>query len=289
MKVLILGGAGMLGHRLWLNLRDRHDVWVTVRGTSHVFDDKFNYDSQRVITQVNALRFDDVVRTIGTVQPDVVVNCIGVIKQHPLAKEAIPSLEINSVLPHRLAELCKAARCRLIHISTDCVFSGKTGGYTEDDVSDAEDLYGRSKFLGEVHSERHVVTLRTSIIGPELHTHFGLLEWFLSQSGPVSGFQKAIYTGFTTDELSRIIDMYVLPNDDLHGLYQVASEPINKYELLRLFNQHYHQDLTIGVNDEFMCDRSLNADRFNEATGYNPPDWSAMVAAMAANNPYLKD
>ena len=205
---------------------------------------------------------------------------MGLIKQHPNANDPILALETNALLPHRLAVLCRATQARLVHISTDCVFSGERGNYTEDDISDARDLYGRTKYLGETVAP-NAVTLRTSLIGPELHTNYGLLAWFLSQSAPVNGFRKAIYTGLTTDELSRVIAEYVLPNPQIQGLYHVSSDPISKYDLLHLFNRAYARDLPIHAQTSFVCDRSLNSTRFRHATGYSAPTWPDMVAVMA--------
>lgn len=286
MKCLILGGSGMLGHRLWINLRQAHETWVTVRGTAQVFPQHPDFDPSYVIEQIDALRQDDVVAVMGHIRPNVVINCVGLIKQHPKADDPILALETNALLPHRLAALCQAAGARLIHISTDCVFSGRQGRYTEEDASDAQDLYGRTKYLGEP-SAPSAVTLRTSIIGPELHTRFGLLAWFLHQNGPINGFQRAIFSGFTTDELSRVVLDYVLPNPALQGLYHVAANPISKYDLLHLFNQNYGRGVQIHPQTTFECDRSLVGTRFAQATGYVPPAWPDMVAAMAANHaPY---
>ena len=280
MKCLILGGTGMLGHRLWINLSRKYETWVTVRGAARVFPEHPDFNRSFVLEHVNALNLNDVIRVIGKIHPDVVINCVGLIKQHASANDPILALETNALLPHRLAALCEASQARLIHISTDCVFSGDKGSYTEDDTSDARDLYGRTKFLGET-SYPHTVTLRTSIVGPELHARYGLLEWFLSQNQPIKGFQKAIYTGFTTDELSRIIIDYVLPTPHLQGLYHVSSTPISKYELLQLFNQCYDRGLTIEADNDFKCDRSLLSERFKSITGYMTPTWPEMVASMA--------
>lgn len=288
MKCLILGGTGMLGHRLWSNLSRTHECWVTVRGRASVFPHHPDFNRAHVLEQVNALDWNSLIGAMGQVNPDVVINCVGLIKQHPSANDPILALETNSLLPHRLAALCQATQSRLIHISTDCVFSGTKGNYTEDDPSDAQDLYGRSKYLGEV-SAPHAVTLRTSIIGPELHTRFGLLEWFLSQNGRVQGFQKAIYSGFTTDELSRIIADYVLPNPALQGLYHVSSNAISKYDLLHLINQAYGRGLAIDAQSSFVSDRSMLSPRFQAFTGYRPPSWAEMIAQMAQNHaPYYE-
>src|SRR5450759_3391109 len=232
MKILILGGSGMLGHRLWMNLRKDHEVWVTVRGEHNPFPCVPEFPEEFIRYRVDGLMFEEVTRALASIQPDLVINCIGLIKQMGhLAKDPLFSISLNSLLPHRISLICRAAKIRMIHISTDCVFSGKKGHYTEEDQSDAEDLYGRTKFLGEVYYP-HCVTLRTSIIGMELKTRLGLIEWFLAQQGTIKGFKRAIFTGFTTDELSHIIENYVIPNLDLHGLYQVSSNPISKYDLL---------------------------------------------------------
>jgi len=176
----------------------------------------------------------------------------------------------------------------MVHISTDCVFSGKKGSYTEEDQSDAEDLYGRTKFLGEV-AYPHCVTLRTSLIGQELKTHLGLIEWFLAQKGTIQGFTRAIYTGFTTDELSRVIKDCIIPNPELRGVVQVSSDPISKYDLLQLAKQAYKRDdINIVPNDEFFCDRSLDSTRFRQITGYQPPSWPEMVQEMARNSTFYK-
>jgi dTDP-4-dehydrorhamnose reductase len=204
-----------------------------------------------------------------------------------LARDPLFSIQLNSLLPHRISLICRAAKIRMIHVSTDCVFSGKRGNYKVDDQSDAEDLYGRTKFLGEVHYP-HCVTLRTSIIGLELKNRLGLIEWFLAQEGTIKGFTKAIYSGFTTDELSRIINDYVIPDNELHGLYQVSSEPISKYDLLMLAKESFKQDINILPEEDFFSDRSLNSTNFRTITGYQPPSWQAMIEEMASSYPFYE-
>lgn len=276
----------MLGHRLWTELSGRYETWTTVRGRATLFPDHPDFNRAYVVEHVDARVWHDLVAVLAKVQPDVVINCIGLIKQHPLASDPILSLETNALLPHRLALLCQASGARLIHISTDCVFSGAKGNYTEEDISDAQDLYGRSKYLGET-SAPNAITLRTSIIGPELYTQYGLLAWFLSQQQAVKGFKKAIFSGFTTDELSRIIADYVIPNPTLTGLYHVSSDPISKYDLLTLFNEFYQRGLTITPQSDFVCDRSLNSNCFRNAVSYTPPAWPIMIEAMAQKHrPY---
>jgi dTDP-4-dehydrorhamnose reductase len=287
MKILILGGHGMLGHRLWLNLRKEHEAWVTVRQTSSPFPDRPDFPSKYVRPDVDASNFDQVTRALASIQPDLVINCIGLIKQMGhLARDPIMAISLNALLPHRISLVCRAAKIRMIHISTDCVFSGKKGNYLESDESDANDLYGRSKFLGEVAYPPHTITLRTSIIGHELKTRMGLIEWFLAhQDGEtVKGYTRAIFSGFTTDELSRIIMDYVIPHPELTGLHHVSSEPIAKYDLLRLANNAYGRNINILPDDQVVIDRSLDSTRFRQATGYQSPSWTEMIREMAENS-----
>jgi dTDP-4-dehydrorhamnose reductase len=284
MKILILGGSGMLGHRLWVNLSQKHETWVTVRGDASQIPDLPEFPRKYIRTDVDALNFDQVTRALASIQPDLVINCIGLIKQMGhIARDPIFSISLNALLPHRVSLICRTARIRMIHISTDCVFNGKKGNYTEDDPSDAEDLYGRTKFLGEV-AYPHTITLRTSIIGRELKTRLGLIEWFLAQKGEIQGYQKAIYTGFTTDEFSRILLDYVIPRPDLSGVYHVSSEAISKHDLLILTKQAFQSDVTIAPNVDYVLDRSLDSTRFRQATGYHPPSWPDMIRDMAQNS-----
>ena len=283
MKILILGGTGMLGHRLWLNLGQVHETWVSVRGDASAFPDLPEFPRKYILPRVDALILDQVQETIASIQPDLVINCIGLIKQVSLVNDPISSISLNALFPHQVALICRKAGIRMVHISTDCVFSGKKGRYVESDQSDAEDLYGRTKFLGEAIYP-HTITLRTSIIGRELKTGLGLIEWFLAQKGTIRGYKGAIYTGFTTDELSRIILNYIIPNTNLNGLYHVSSDAISKYDLLMLAKDSFGRDLTILPDENFASDRSLDSTRFREITGYKPPSWPMMIDELKRNS-----
>lgn len=280
MRILVLGGDGMLGHQLLKQLSPRHHVAVTLR------QDKSSYDSYGLFTEdkaffgIDVRSIDRVSEVMAQFQPDAVINCVGIIKQRPSAKQLILSLEINALLPHRLAVLCRLAGARLVHMSTDCVFSGRKGNYLESDVSDAEDLYGRSKFLGEV-DEEGCITLRTSIIGPELSRKSSLLEWVLAQRGTVKGFQKAIFSGFTTIEMARIIEMVLTNRTEAHGMFQVSSDPTDKHALLMLIRQHLHPLIEVVADTEVRVDRSLDSTRFREYFGYRPPSWPEMIAELS--------
>jgi dTDP-4-dehydrorhamnose reductase len=280
MKVLILGGSGMLGHKLWQLFGSHFNTYVTLRRDFGAYQIYNLFDPNHSLDQVSAENFASVVRAIDAVRPEVVVNCIGIVKQSEAAKDSLTSIEINALFPHRLARLCQSKGIRLIHISTDCVFSGRKGNYSEDDLSDAEDLYGRTKFLGEV-SSKGCLTIRTSMIGRELETSQGLIEWFLSQDGKaVGGYTRGIFSGFTTNALAEIIANIIDKQAELYGIWHVASAPISKFDLLSLVKQVYGLNIKIEPNKSVVCDRSLNADRFRQATAFVAPTWPDMIQVM---------
>lgn len=279
--ILILGVTGMLGHVLFKEMSKNplFDVYGTTRNKRSLEGYFTESEMGRVRNNVDADNFDTVIRAIAAIQPDIIINCIGIIKQLPISNDPLTAITVNAQLPHRLSLVTKSAKARLIHISTDCVFDGSKGNYTEKDPSTAKDLYGRTKYLGEVYYP-HAVTLRTSIIGHELKTEFSLIDWFLGQQKVVSGYTKAIYSGFTTNEMVNIISNYVIPNENLSGLYHVSNTPISKYDLLNIIKEVYQKDITINPYDEFVLDRSLNSDKFKNITGYQPPDWHKMISEM---------
>lgn len=280
-KVLILGVTGMVGHTLFrvLSSHEDLDVYATAR-TSGGINRWFPPELLKNIREdVDVDNFDTVTRAFSSIEPEIVINCIGIIKQAPMANDPLPAITINSLFPHRLSMACRSAGARLIQMSTDCVFDGRRGGYTENDVPNAVDLYGRSKLLGEVGGA-HCLTIRKSLIGHELRGKLGLIEWFFAQEGMINGFTRAIFTGLPTIELVRIVIEHVIPNENLKGLYHVASNPISKYELLRLVAERYGKKIKIIPYDNFQEDRSLDSFAFREATGYNPPSWPELVDRM---------
>jgi len=278
--VLILGASGMLGNAVLRLFSGTDGVRAlgTVRSArgARLLPAALHAS---LIEGIDVEQFDSLARAIALAKPDVVVNCIGVVKQLAEADDPLTALPINSLLPHRLARLCELAGARLVHISTDCVFSGTKGMYAESDFADADDLYGRSKYLGEVDYP-HAVTLRTSIIGHELDGARSLLCWFLAQSGSVRGFTKAVFSGLPTVELARVVRDFVLPHPELHGLYHVSAAPINKYDLLELVAHVYGKQIEITPHDQLTIDRSLDSARFRAATGYAPPSWPELVRTM---------
>ena len=282
MKILILGGDGMLGHQLLLSLQKRHDVKITLRQSLALYQQYGLFTTENSYFGVDIYNKHILFNILNEFQPVAVINAIGVVKQRKTAKEAIPCIEINALFPHHLAQMCSVTNTRMIHISTDCVFSGRKGNYIESDFSDAEDLYGKSKYLGEVH-DKHCITLRSSIIGLELARKTSLIEWFLAQRGTIKGFRHAIYSGITTQEMSRVIEHVLINHPDLSGLWHVSSlNTIDKYELLSIFSKKLNRnDIEIIPDDHFVCDRSLAGDAFSKITGYQSPNWETMLSELA--------
>jgi dTDP-4-dehydrorhamnose reductase len=276
MRILILGGDGMLGHQLFKHLNSRYDVRVTLRQDLSVYKKFMLFSTENTYPDIDVRSPGKLAEVLTDFHPDAVVNAIGIVKQLPEANESIPSLEINALFPHRLALFCKDINARMIHLSTDCVFSGKKGNYRESDTSDAEDLYGRTKFLGEV-TGKNCLTMRTSMIGLELSRKKNLLEWFLAQKGTVNGYRKVIFSGFTTLELNRIIENMILNYPEANGVYHVSSESISKFDLLSLIKEGLKLPIEIIPDESFPCDRSLDSSKFRQEFNYNPPSWEEMI------------
>jgi len=282
-RVVVLGGEGMLGHQVCRTLRKDIEVWATYRDDPAPWLRYGLVESARAVARVDATDFGSIRRALEKIGPDAVINCIGIVKQRDEAKMAVPSITVNSLLPHRLAEACGELGARLIHVTTDCVFSGAKGSYTEEDNPDPVDLYGRSKLLGEVQRDG-CLSLRTSIIGWEVMGRASLLEWFAAQRNrTIQGFTRAIYTGLSTVELATIMGWLLREHPSLSGLYQVASLPIDKFSLLTgLRDALGWDDIVIERDDSYTCDRSLRADAFADATGWRTPSWGDMIEQLAA-------
>jgi dTDP-4-dehydrorhamnose reductase len=290
MRVLILGGNGMLGHQLCRVLPERMEVWATFRDNPNRYAQLELLPEEQSIRNVSVQDIARLNEILDTVKPDAVVNAVGIVKQRDEAKQAITSIQINALFPHQLADLCIQRGIRVIQISTDCVFSGLRGHYTEIDVPDPVDLYGRTKLLGELNRSG-CLTLRTSIIGWQLNTFSSLLSWFaLQRNKHIKGYHKAIYSGFSTNVMAQLIGDILQTRPDLSGLYQVASEPISKYDLLvRLQDILGWDDIVIDSDDQFFCDRSLSGLHFSTATGWRPPTWEAMLQGLAKEWPRYAD
>lgn len=281
MKVLVLGASGMLGFAVYNRFSSdpKFETWGTLRNSKNL---QYFQASQfsRIICDVNVLSQDDLVSVLSKVRPEIVINCVGLIKQYSHAGSPLVALPINSIFPHRLLSLCDLLGARLIHISTDCVFSGRKGMYVETDTSDAEDIYGKSKYIGELHGARNAITLRTSIVGHELGSALSLVDWFLSQKNSVNGYANAIFSGLPTVELADVIKDYVLPRVDLHGLYHVSADPIDKLSLLKIISSVYGHSIDIKRDESVCVDRSLDSSLFRREVGYTPPGWEDLIKKM---------
>ena len=282
MRVLVFGASGMIGSAMFRVLSEKRDwqVFGTLRS-----DNGKRFFSPAIagslLACIDVDKHDALVRVFAQIRPDVVVNCIGLTKHHKEADDPLLAIPVNALLPHRLAELCAVAGARLVHVSTDCVFSGAKGGYVESDPADAKDVYGKAKFLGEVNYP-HAITLRTSTIGHELQSTYGLLDWFLSQQGQCKGFSRAIFSGLPNTVFAQVVRDIVIPRPDLSGLYHVGASAIGKYDLLRLIADMYGKSIDIALDDQFVIDRSLNSERFHQATGYVAPAWPELIQSMHA-------
>jgi dTDP-4-dehydrorhamnose reductase len=280
-KVLILGGDGMLGHRLVQVFSPSHDVVTTVRKPSTGVVSSALAGSQ-IIAGVDVREAETWLAVLRDERPQVVVNAVGIVKQRPAAADSVESILVNSLFPQRLAEACRRTATRLIHYSTDCVFSGHRGDYRETDIPDPVDLYGRTKLVGEVGAPG-CLTIRTSIIGLELANRTGLVEWFLGQSGEVRGYRKAIWSGFTTQELARLTCRLIEHDPDIEGVWHVSSRAISKYELLVILNELLDSATAVVADESVVIDRSLNSEKFQAATGYQPPNHETMLGELAAD------
>jgi len=281
MRILILGGTGMLGHQLYQHLSTRFpDTFTTIRQSCEKYKIGKLINNGRIIESVDVTDFPVLTGVMKCVRPNVILNCIGVTKRRKEANEAIHAITLNALLPHMLSEWGRNNAAKVVNFSTDCVFDGKAGNYVDDSATNAVDLYGKTKAMGEIHGE-NALTLRSSFIGTELDSGTELLEWFLAQTGTVKGFKNAIYSGLTTLELSRVIEKILVYHPGANGIYNVSSDPISKYELLVLIRDKIHLNIEIIPDENMKCDRSLNSSKFRKAFNYAPPSWEAMIEELA--------
>ena len=280
MKILIVGASGMIGSAVMCVLSKSKDleVYGSIRdeGVKEFFSPAIK---SRLISGIDLLNSDSLLKLFESISPQIVINCAGITKHKLGASNPLVSLPINSLMPHRIALICGLINARLIHISTDCVFSGGTGNYDETDSPDAIDLYGKSKELGEVNYP-HAITLRTSTIGHEFKSSLGLLEWFLSQKISCKGYINAIFSGLPTVVLADIIREVIIPHPSLSGLYHVGARKINKFELLKMIAKEYQKKIEIRCDESLIIDRSLDSSKFEAATGYVAPEWPKMISLM---------
>lgn len=281
MKVFVIGGGGMLGHKLVQMWRDKFEVWTSLRKDKSLYKDFGIFDPQRTYDNTDVADIKKIEEIVATIKPDVIVNAVGVVKQISESSDVVSTLQINSIFPHLLKKIARKYESRVINISTDCVFSGLKGNYIEADAADALDLYGRSKHLGEVVGT-NCLTLRTSIIGRELLTGHSLAEWFLQNGGGrVKGYKNAVFSGFPTINLAEILYGIIKNHPRIDGLYHLSARPIDKYSLLRLLRDAYRLDIEIEADEDFRIDRSLDSTKLRKLIGFEPADWQQMIDEMA--------
>lgn len=288
-RVLIIGAGGMLGHKLYQSFSNRFETFATLRKDFNEYQSIGIFSRNSIFDNLEAENLEIINKIVQEIKPDAIVNAVGIIKQLPNSNNIIETLKINSIFPHQLSEIASANGSRLICISTDCVFSGKKGNYTEDDLPDASDLYGKSKNLGEVVNN-DFLTIRTSIIGREIGSKHSLLDWFLSNEGKkVKGFKKAVFSGFPTFVLADILADIIEKFEDLNGLYHISSEPINKFDLLNIIKDKFGANIEIEAEEDFVINRSLNSSKFRKVTGFAPKSWNEMIEIMAEDNTNYED
>ena len=280
MKILVIGANGMLGGSIFRYFSNQkgYETLGSVRNIAAAKSLQKN-GFLNIVSGVDVRDNKRLFDVFKDFNPDFIFNCVGLIKQLYDSKNPISAIEINSLLPHRLASLATQFGGKLIHFSTDCVFSGSKGNYLETDTADSTDIYGKSKFLGEVTYEGHL-TLRTSIIGHEINSSVSLVDWFLSQNNAVNGFSKAIFSGFPTCYVAEFVHKYIFKNTNLSGLYHFSAEPIDKHSLLKLIKTVYKHDIDIIEKPDFVIDRSLNSVRLRIATSLNTPSWPELIKRM---------
>ena len=283
MKILIFGASGMLGHNLFETFSEnkKFETFGVIRKTVSV--NVFRENAKRIKSISDAKEIEEITDLIKEVSPQVIINCIGLIKQKDNLKNIVESIQLNSLFPHLLQIASRDVGAKLIHFSTDCVFSGKKGSYKEEDLPDSVDIYGLSKRLGEIDANG-ALTLRTSIIGHEIMSDVSLLDWFLNQEDSIKGYKKAIFSGLTTIEISKVLQQIILNNFSLSGIYHLSVNPISKYDLLKLVAKIYKKNIEILEDTEVKIDLSLDSSKFSSITGYNPPSWEMLIKDL--NNFY---
>lgn len=279
-KILILGSTGLLGNSIlkYLSVKSEFKCFGTIRKNSD--KKKLKNIKNIILYKVDFDKSNNLKKIFKKIKPNIIINCIGVVKQVLNKNMNSEIIKVNSFLPHHLSELANENnKIRFIHFSTDCVFSGVKGNYSEEDITDAKDIYGVSKMLGEVNYPNSI-TLRTSIIGHELNTKYSLLNWFLSQKKSIKGYKNAIFSGLTAPEIAKVLVKYVVPNKKLKGIYHLSGKPISKYDLLYIIKNVYKKKIKIMPCLNIKIDRSLNSNLFKKKTGYKPPAWNKLIKEM---------
>lgn len=285
MRILIFGAGGMIGHRMFKTLKKQgHEVFGTLKKDLKEYDQFNIFKKSEIVTHLDVLDSKYVIESLNQIQPDVVLNCVGITLRKPEITDEAYCTKVNAEFPHLLDRWCTENKKYLIHFSTDCVFSGKDGPYTEDSVKSATDIYGRTKAAGEV-SSAYSLTLRGSMIGLELFGKTELLEWALSQKGQtIKGYSQAIYSGITTNLMGDLVSKIIAKPPFLTGLYQVSSDPISKYDLLVLINKVFNLNMTILKEEAHATSKVLISKKIQNQIGFICPGWNEMLDQILIEN-----
>ena len=282
MRILILGGNGMIGHKMYQMIsKVNEDTWVTLRNdlSTYKFSDIYNHE--KVIDNIDLSDFKKMLNTLNEIKPDIILNACGITIRRGVEKIKSDTILLNSVLPHILNEWVTLNNKKLIHFSTDCVFSGKKGNYSDSDIKDANDLYGTTKSLGEIIDSKFTITLRGSMIGRELEYKTELFEWFLKQSGKnIKGFDEVIYSGITNVKMGEIVLRVINYYPNLSGIYNVSSKPITKFDLLKLCNVYFGINSIIEMDNSYTNNKNLISDKFFNEIGIEQPNWNDLIRQL---------
>ena len=276
-KILVIGASGLIGNAIFHEcLNFKYDVYGTIKRKNKKYF--FKKNSNKIFSNIRIENDKEIVKIIKKIKPNIVINCAAVVKKYIDLYSIKKIFEINSKFPKKLEHLTSMYNFKLIHISTDCVFDGKHGNYSEDDIPNPQDIYGLSKYFGEVKSD-NCLTIRTSVIGPELKKSQGLYEWFMKQNGKIKGYKKFIFSGLTSFELSKII-ISNLSNFKLGSIVHISSKPINKFELLKKFKKTFSKkDLVIKECNKIKINRSLISN-FQKKNNIKISSWNKMLSDM---------
>lgn len=296
MRILILGGNGMIGHKMYQIISKKYDdTWVTLRNGLNTYKYGFIYNRNRVIDNIDLSNFVRIEVELNHLMPDVIINASGITIRRGVNAILSNSIITNSALPHFLNEWVVKHNKRLIHFSTDCVFSGRKGDYFENDFKDAYDNYGLTKSLGEVNNSANAITLRGSMIGRELENKTELLEWFLLQSfNTITGYSKVIYSGITTIQMAKIVQTLIESFPYLSGVFNVSSVPISKFMLLTLFENEFKIGSEIISDDSIVSNKNLISNKLYSILNIPIPNWDDMINQLGEdckinNKLYIKN
>ena len=286
MKILILGGNGMIGHKMYQTISKIHkDTWVTLRKSLTSYSYSEIYNPEKVIDNIDLINFQTISNQLNKINPDIVVNACGITIRRGIETLKSNSIILNSALPHFLNEWVTSNNKRLIHFSTDCVFTGAKGDYIDNDNKDASDLYGSTKSMGEVIDSKFAITLRGSMIGSELENKTELFEWFLKQKNKkIKGFNKVIYSGITTTKMAEIVLKLIDQFPNLSGVYNISSKPISKFELLKLWNNLFDINANIEIDNSYTSNKNLISDNFYRTISMEQPDWVELSSQLNIDN-----